>query len=162
MSFTIPITVTNVDAAGGVEEAIIAYAAKQPQFVAGVIRTAAQRKKERWYPPENLSHYAREALLSTTGAVYFVDCETGLVATLDGDGDADWSADSKVRLICPDFHIETREPDTIFEMFQAAVTTHKACSKPAEWWGYARAVFLDLYKRKVKDNRPEWETRRRY
>ena len=142
MSDRVVITWADIEHAGGVEEAIIAFAAKNSNFVAGVIHDKTTKAEYSWYPPENWTSFAREALLSTPQAKYYVDCETGWIATLDADTDIDWSSGSRVELVCPDPQTTFQDYELLGSVFQEAVTTHAECSAVRDWLSLANTMFL--------------------
>lgn len=64
---------------------------------------------------------------------YYIDADTGKVASRIYDGSIHWTAESQVSLICPTLEQAVSDPNTFRYMAEEALTTHRHSSDVHKW-----------------------------
>lgn len=76
-----------------------------------------------WSKQHDVSDYARRALADDYGASSYIDSSDGREATLDEDGELEWSDESVIELVCPSLEEAMEWPDAAQAMLDG-LTTH--------------------------------------
>jgi len=125
MTKTLSIDIDDVRTAGSVSAAIFEAVEKTDTIACG-----AQGCPDDG--PDAVDVYARTALEGEFAMVCYVDEDTGLVATMEEDGELEWSSYSGVELVVPAEDDALRYPKALGQMVRA-LEDHGHCSKVLKW-----------------------------
>lgn len=132
----IKIDISDVVASGNsVRRAIVDWASESDEVSSGVIGPSffCSGPGSGWQRNHDENDYAARALADDYGAMAYVDCDSGRVATLDDEGDVVWSDDSEVEIEVPSAEDALRYPEALLAMAIAVRDHHHAASDTAAW-----------------------------
>lgn len=132
------ITLRDISRADSISAAIEEKASESDWLASGVIGQtfACSGPGSGWQQNFDVSDYAARALDDECGATHYIDSADGRVATLDADGDVEWTDDSMVTLVCPS--IEDAFDEGYRDEFRAMVAALSDHDHDAEAWGALR------------------------
>lgn len=135
----VTLTISDVSHAGSVGEAIIAACTMSDYLSSGIIGPSFSTSGPGpgWSKQHSASDFAARALAED--AVGYIDAADGRLATLDDDGDVEWSDESVVVLEAPTDAQVDEMPEAARQMAEAIESGH-ATAKRANDWGDVRGL----------------------
>lgn len=136
------ISIHNVAEHGTITAVIEAIAKEHDTIASGIIGPsfATSGPGPGWSRQYDVSDYAKRALADDYGAGSYIDSEDGREATLDEDGEIEWTEESVIELEIPSLDEALEYPEAYQEMAKGAAGPHACNVHESEWKDLARQV----------------------
>jgi len=129
------ITIEQVAEAGNnVASAIEAACKDHDSIASGVIGPSfgTSGPGSGWSKQYDASDYAERAISGDYGASSYIDSSDGREATLDEDGEVEWSDESVIELVCPSLEEAMESPDA-YEAMVSGLVEHGMATDTDAW-----------------------------
>jgi hypothetical protein len=136
------INITQIAQHGTIAAAIEAAAAEHDSIASGVIGSSFSTSGpgSGWSRQHDVNDFAARALSDEYGAGSYIDSSDGREATLDEEGDLEWSDESVIELITPTLEEALEKPEAFAVMLEGAQGVHGVNVYESEWSDLAREV----------------------
>jgi hypothetical protein len=131
---SITLTISDISASGSIAAAIIAACKESDYLSSGIVGPSFSTSGpgSGWSKQHTADDYASRALSDDHGAAGYV-ADDGRLATLDADGEVEWSDESVVTLESPTVADVDESLDAVRQMVAAIDSGHCTAEHPSDW-----------------------------